>query len=306
MNEYLEHITPLTLYIITVISLSGFFLFYGVFQIKKAKNKRLKNAKSQDVSEAVETDAGDEDSESLMRRAALRSIVSRFDFIQKVYIPAIIILSIFLIAIPLLPTISASYVTLFAGVLAVLVGIAGKPLVENIISGMVLTFSQPIRINDTVIIDGRYGTVEKINLLYTTIKIWNWRRYIIPNNKLLQKEFENLSHGEEMEWAHINFFVAPDSDLELVKKLAKQSMRDCKYLKEEEEAPSFWVIAMNQDSIECWVAGWVAGPAEAWALRSKTRKNLIKNFSEAKIKFQMQNTNIKMDSSTQIPLNNQL
>ncbi len=283
-------------YLLIVASGSFFLLTRGIFVIRREEKRRIKKAKKMDYSEAVipAESVEEDDGENLInRRRAVQSIEARFDFMRRFYIPLVLFFSLVLLSFPFLPTLPATYLSLFTGLIAGLFGLAAKPVIENAISGMVLTFSQPIRINDTVIIDDQYGTVEKIDLLHTRIKIWNWRRLVIPNHKLLQKEIQNLTLGDENEWAHIAFYVEPNVDIHKVKTLAKASM-DSKYRDDSEEA-SFWIMDMDKDSILCWVAGWAADPAQSWALKSAARRNLIQSLRDANISFQMANTNIQLD-----------
>jgi small-conductance mechanosensitive channel len=291
LNSEIDYQTAYTVFIVIG---SSILLFWGLKKLKGTEKERLQTAEQMEITEAIETDVFDEDTESITRKRAVSSIEARFELIRKAFIPIIIFLAAFFIVVPLLPTMSASYVSLVAGILVALVGLAAKPLIENAISGIVITLAQPVRINDTVIIDGKYGTIEKINLLYTTVRVWNWRRYLIPNHKLLQKEFENLSQGDEFEWAHITFYVAPGSDMEKVKSIAKSSMK-CKFLSDS-EPPSFWVMELNPDSILCWVAGWAKNPAEAWALKSATNRKLAFMLAEADIHFQLARSEVNLNS----------
>lgn len=265
----------------------------GLRVLKRIEGKRLKFARNTEFTEAVDTESPEDDLEKLNRHRAVQSIESRFMFIRRSFVPVMILVAFVLIAIPLLPTLPATYLTLAASILAVVAGVAAKPVVENFIAGMVITFTQPIRINDTVILDGHYGTVEKINMLYSVIKIWNWRRYMIPNHKLIQREIQNLSHSGENEWAHVAFWVSPDAEMEKVKALAKKAMKQSRVL-QPVEPPSFWIIDMEKDSIQCWVAGWVQNAAEAWTLRSTTRKYLIKYLQEEGIAFHMNHGNFQL------------
>ena len=286
-------------YIASILAVYLIILLWGLRRLASLQKKRVKRARNMDVVEAVETETPDEDSESITRRRAAENIENRFETIRKLFVPALTIFAAILILLPLLPTIHATYISLFAGILAVLIGVASKPIIENAISGMVITFSQPIRINDTVIIDGHYGTVEKITLLYTVIKVWNWRRFVIPNHKMLQKEFENLSLRDELEWTHVEFFVAPGTDILKVKEIAKQAMQG-KFLLDNIEAPSFWVMELGKDAIKCWVAGWAADPSASWALRSSTRRNLVMAFNKEKISFQMENSRIHLEKDVSL------
>jgi small-conductance mechanosensitive channel len=247
-----------------------------------------------DIFEAVETDAFEDDDESITRRQAVKSIESRFEMMRRFFAPIIILTGAILIILPHLSAVPAAYISLFAGSIAVLIGISAKPFIENLISGVVITLSQPIKINDTVRIDGKYGTVDRITFLYTVIKVWNWNRWVVPNHKLLQKEFENLSIGDEHEWAKVEFCVSPESDLDLVKKIAKNAMK-CKYLNQS-EPPSFWIMSMQPDHIKCWVAGWANNAAEAWALRSSTRRKLVRGLQAEGIQFHALHNKVSINS----------
>jgi moderate conductance mechanosensitive channel len=303
----MEHILSLrSLYLLIVLSGALFLLVRGLVRIRKEEKRRLETVENRDYHQAVnpneeasnsETPEDDsEDTENLTRRRAVQSIEARFEFIRRFYTPFILSLTAILVCLPFLPTIPATYVSIVTALLAAVVGLAARPVIENAISGVVITLSQPIRINDTVIIDGHYGTIEKITLLYTVVKVWNWRRYVIPNDKMMKKELVNLTLGDELEWAHVEFRVSPDADLTLVKKIAKNAMV-CRYLVKDED-PSFWVMDLEKDAISCWVAGWANDPAQAWALKSTTRKNLVDELQRNGIGFQMANTNIQLKPET--------
>lgn len=269
-------------YLLSVFSVMTVLTIVGITILKRTEAKRLMSLSRKDLSEAVATDSPEEDSEKIAKHRAVVSVENRFIFIRRLFIPAMALLSFFIMVLPFLTFLPAAYISIFAGAIAVLVGIAARPLIENLFAGLVITFNQPIRVGDTVIIQGRYGTVEDINLLNTIVKVWNWRRFIVPNNKLLSLEYENLTLNNENEWAHVNFWVEPSVELEKVRELAKSAMKACKTLSPIEE-PSFWVMTLDKDAVECWVAGWASSPAESWALKSGTRRNLSKLLRENNI-----------------------
>jgi moderate conductance mechanosensitive channel len=264
----------------------------GVAYLKRVEAKRLNFLKKADLSHAVETNHPDDDIDSIMRSRGTQSIVGRFYTIRWVFTSLIICLAILLLALSNLPSISAAYLTLLVAVFAVLAGIAAKPFIENFFAGLVITFSQPIRIGDTVIIDGHYGTVEKITMFFSIIKLWNWQRFVLPNHKIVEKEILNLSLSDEYEWAHVSFWVSPLADIEKVKTIAKTEMARSQYhLKK--EPPSFWTIDLDKDAIQCWVAGWVETSAHAWALKTETRKRLVKEFKKEGIDFHVHNAKLE-------------
>ena len=177
------------------------------------------------------------------------------------------------------------YIPIFAAVFSVIIGVALRPFLENLFSGVVVSFFRSIRIGDTVIVDGNYGIIEDVGLTYTILRRWDFSRIVIPNTKLLQKEIENLTMTDNFIWAYVEFNVAPDADLELVEKLAKKFASESQFNYKPDE-PSFWVMGMEKDSIKCWVAGWANSPGDAWEFRNEVRTNLYKEFQKEGSAFQ--------------------
>ncbi len=84
-------------------------------------------------------------------------------------------------------------VSLFAsaGVAGLVVGLAARPVLSNLLAGVQLAVTQPIRIDDVVIVEGEYGLVEEINATYVVLKLWDWRRLIVPLTYFIEKPFQN-------------------------------------------------------------------------------------------------------------------
>lgn len=78
-----------------------------------------------------------------------------------------------------------------AGILAVVVGVAAQSVVSNLIAGIQIAITQPIRVDDVVVVDGHWGRIEEINLTYLVIRIWDLRRLIVPISYLISTPFEN-------------------------------------------------------------------------------------------------------------------
>lgn len=84
-------------------------------------------------------------------------------------------------------------VSLFAsaGVAGLVAGLAARPVLSNLFAGVQLAMTQPIRIDDAVIVEGEWGTVEEITSTYVVVKIWDWRRLIVPLTYFIEKPFQN-------------------------------------------------------------------------------------------------------------------
>lgn len=78
-----------------------------------------------------------------------------------------------------------------AGLAGLIVGLAARPTVENLITGFQLAFTEPFRLDDVVIIAGEWGRIEEINATYVVVRIWDERRLVVPFSKFLQEPFQN-------------------------------------------------------------------------------------------------------------------
>jgi len=78
-----------------------------------------------------------------------------------------------------------------AGIAGIIVGFAARPVLENIIAGVQLALTQPINIDDVVIVDGEWGRIEEITTTYVVVRIWDDRRLICPFTKFISESFQN-------------------------------------------------------------------------------------------------------------------
>jgi small-conductance mechanosensitive channel len=78
-----------------------------------------------------------------------------------------------------------------AGVAGLAIGLAARPVLENIIAGLQLAFTQPIRVDDVVIVEGEWGRIEEITATYVVVAIWDERRLIVPFSRFISQPFQN-------------------------------------------------------------------------------------------------------------------
>jgi len=84
-------------------------------------------------------------------------------------------------------------VTVFAsaGVAGIVAGLAARPLLSNFLAGVQIAMTQPIRIDDAVIVENEWGNVEEITFSYVVLKLWDLRRMIVPLSYFIEKPFQN-------------------------------------------------------------------------------------------------------------------
>jgi small-conductance mechanosensitive channel len=152
-------------------------------------------------------------------------------------------------------------------------------VIENAFAGLAIAFSRLINIGDTVLLGERYGTVEDISVTHTTIRLWDWRRCVIPNSKMLQSEVINYSLHDRFQWAYVEFWVNYDADLKKVAELAAEACKASAHFAPY-EPPVFWVMDLAERGICCWIAAWADSPSSAWVLKCDMRATLVRAFAE--------------------------
>ena len=79
-----------------------------------------------------------------------------------------------------------------AGVAGIVIGLAAQKTIANILSGIQLAFTQPIRLDDVVIVEGEWGRIEEITFTYVVVKIWDLRRLVLPVSYFLERPFQKI------------------------------------------------------------------------------------------------------------------
>ena len=78
-----------------------------------------------------------------------------------------------------------------AGVAGIVVGLAARPVLSNLMAGVQIAMTQPIRLYDSVTLENEHGIVEEITSTYVVVKLWDLRRMIVPLTYFIEKPFQN-------------------------------------------------------------------------------------------------------------------
>jgi small-conductance mechanosensitive channel len=125
-----------------------------------------------------------------------RRILTQMQFIRRVVIMVIgfITVALVLMSFSTVRKIGTGLLT-SAGIASVIVGFAAQKSIANLLAGLQLAFSQPIRIDDVLIVEGEYGRVEEITFTYVVLGLWDQRRLIVPLNYFIEKPFQNWTRS---------------------------------------------------------------------------------------------------------------
>ncbi|WP_413204559.1 mechanosensitive ion channel family protein [Rhodospirillum sp. A1_3_36] len=104
-----------------------------------------------------------------------------------------------------------------AGVAGIVMGIAARPVLSNLIAGVQIALSQPIRIEDAVVVEGEWGWIEEITLTYVVIRIWDWRRLVVPLTHFVEKPYQNWTRESASIIGSVFWEVDPTAPFEAMR-----------------------------------------------------------------------------------------
>ncbi|MFI8573426.1 MULTISPECIES: mechanosensitive ion channel family protein [Stenotrophomonas] len=121
-----------------------------------------------------------------------RRIQTQTRVLSRVLMGAIILVgvSLILLTFPMVRQIGTALLA-SAGIIGLVAGIAAKPVFGNLIAGLQIALTQPIRLDDVVIVEGEWGRVEEINSSYVVVRIWDARRMVVPLTWFIEHPFQN-------------------------------------------------------------------------------------------------------------------
>ena len=121
-----------------------------------------------------------------------RRIRTQFGILHKVVVVLVVIvaLAIILMTFPAIRNIGNSILA-SAGLASLVVGLAMKGTLSNLVAGIQIAFTQPFRIGDAVVLEGEFGWIEEIGTMFVVIRIWDLRRLVLPLSYFLEHSFQN-------------------------------------------------------------------------------------------------------------------
>ena len=161
-----------------------------------------------------------------------------------------------------------------ASVVGVALGFAAQTTAANLFSGIVIAFAQPIRLGDSVTIEDEFGTVESIGLLYTSIRIWDNRRLVIPNKLLSDRAIRNYTLIDPRMPALVTLRLEYGTDVESVRKLLLETAQAHPLFLDSPGA-SVQVIEADNLGVTVRLMAWTATQSDAWTLATEVREAVL-------------------------------
>jgi len=170
-----------------------------------------------------------------------------------------------------------------AGILGMIVGLGAQKAIGNFIAGIQLAFTQPIRVDDVVIVENEWGRIEEITLTFVVVRIWDLRRMVLPISYFLERPFQNWTrHSADIlgsVFIYADYSVPIDKIREeLTRILEREPLWDKK-------VNVLQVTDAKDHALEIRALMSAPDASKAWDLRCAVREKLVtflqKNFPES-------------------------
>lgn len=160
-----------------------------------------------------------------------------------------------------------------AGVVGIIAGFAAQRTIANLFAGFQVAMTQPIRLDDVVIVEGEWGRVEEITLTYVVIHIWDERRLIVPLSQFIEKPFQNWTRVSANLLGSVFLWVDYTLPLAEVRRATEEIVQAS-----ESWDKRFWnlqVTDTTERTMQIRVLATAADSGKAWNLRCEIREKLI-------------------------------
>jgi small-conductance mechanosensitive channel len=166
-------------------------------------------------------------------------------------------------------------VSLFAsaGAAGLIVGLAARPLLSNLIAGVQIAITQPIRIEDAVIIENEWGWVEDIASTYVVIRLWDWRRMVVPLSYFIERPFQNWTRDAASLIGTVLLHVDYGADVSRIRRKLEKAAAESKLW--DGAIVNLQVVDSHPRTIELRALVSARNAPQSWDLRCEIREKLL-------------------------------
>ncbi len=188
-----------------------------------------------------------------------------------------------------------------AGVIGIVVGFAAQRSLGNLIAGIQIAITQPVRLDDVVVVEGEWGRIEEITLTYVVVRIWDQRRLVVPITYFIEKPFVNWTRTTAELLGTVYLYADYTIPVERVREELHRIL----------EVSDLWdkrvwgllVTNTTERAVELRAVMSTQDSSSAWNLRCHVREKLLeflqKNFPDSlpRVRLEMDRTRSASDSS---------
>lgn len=203
-----------------------------------------------------------------------RKIITQFQYIKRVVSVVVFIVAaaFILLQFDKVRELGTGLLT-SAGVAGIIIGLAAQKSIANLLAGFQLAFTQPIRIDDVVIVENEWGRIEEITLTYVVVRIWDERRLVVPLNYFNEKPFQNWTRSSSQLLAYVYLYTDYRVPVDALRKKLTELLDGNKLW--DQRVNNVQVTNADRSTMEVRALMSARNAPEAWDLRCQVREGLI-------------------------------
>lgn len=166
-------------------------------------------------------------------------------------------------------------VSLFAsaGAAGLVLGLAARPVLANLIAGLQIALTQPIRIDDVVIVEGEWGWIEEIASTYVIVRIWDLRRMVVPLSQFIEQPFQNWTRETSQIIGSVYLYLSYAAPMEAVRARLRAFVEQSPHW--DGDVVNVQVVETDRDVIHVRGLMSARNSPKAWDLRCEVRENML-------------------------------
>lgn len=204
-----------------------------------------------------------------------RRVYTQFRILQQIITAIIIIvaLAIILMTFDKVRQIGVSILA-SAGLAGIIIGFAAQKSIANVIAGLQIAITQPIKIDDVLVVEGEWGRVEEITLTYVTMRIWDERRLVLPIQYFIDTPFQNWTKTSSQILGTVFLYVDYHFPVDELREELTHILEKSKHW--DKRVNVVQVTNTNERTMEVRALVSAVDSGTAWNLRVEVREKLIK------------------------------
>lgn len=160
-----------------------------------------------------------------------------------------------------------------AGIAGVILGFAAQKTIGNLFAGIQLALTQPIRIDDVVIVEGEWGWIEEITLTYVVVKIWDLRRLILPISYFIERPIQNWTRSASQILGTVSIACDHSTDVAALRREVERMVRETPLW--DGNVCVVQVVDCKAEILEVRILASAADSGKAWDLRCHLREAVV-------------------------------
>lgn len=203
-----------------------------------------------------------------------RRIYTQVSVIRKIIITAVVVIatgSVLMLFDPVRQF--GTSILASAGIAGIVIGFAAQRTLGNVLAGIQIALTQPLLIDDIVVVEGEFGQIEEITLTYVTVRTWDLRRMILPITYFVEKPFQNWSRVSTDLLGAVVLYLDYQAPIgELRKELKRLVENNPKW---DRKVCGLQVTDTKQNTIEVRALVSSTDPGKLFDLRCEVREGLV-------------------------------